>query len=206
MATRSAITASTTSFDDLSARRAGRASGAAIAGSAGRPPRRASITQLTRGDRSISRSSGSTSPRGLAGGELPPLRGRPSDLRRLPDRERLPAADAIEPPQGDQPGRTRWARMAKIGQVAAGGLADYHGPPRVKVETAIRQTQGAIGFYSDDLFTSGRDAERGGETGIRRGPPSRCSKVTPRLLKEKVLPRPNGEWRIGAEKFGTSSS
>ena len=26
-------------------------------------------------------------------------------------------------------------------------------PPRVKVETAIRQTEGAIGFYTRELFT-----------------------------------------------------
>ena len=44
------------------------------------------------------------------------------------------------------------ARMAKIPQVLDIARSRIKNPPRVKVETAIRQTEGAIGFYADELF------------------------------------------------------
>ena len=40
-------------------------------------------------------------------------------------------------------------------------------PPRVKTETAIRQTKGAIGFYTDDLFTLAGEPKGEGELGER---------------------------------------
>ncbi|MGO9109681.1 MAG: DUF885 family protein, partial [Thermoguttaceae bacterium] len=44
------------------------------------------------------------------------------------------------------------ARMDKIPEVIALARQTIASPPRVKVETAIMQTEGAIGFYSSGLF------------------------------------------------------
>jgi hypothetical protein len=68
------------------------------------------------------------------------------------------------------------ARMARIPEVVKVSRATIGNPPRVKVETAILQTKGAIGFYQDELFTlAGEPKGQGelGETGRgdRRGPP-----------------------------------
>ena len=42
--------------------------------------------------------------------------------------------------------------MAQIPHVVEVARSTIKNPPRVKVETAIRQTEGAIGFYDGDLF------------------------------------------------------
>ena len=44
------------------------------------------------------------------------------------------------------------SRMAQIPGVVDVARSTIKNPPRVKVETAIRQTEGAIGFYQSDLF------------------------------------------------------
>ena len=44
------------------------------------------------------------------------------------------------------------ARMEKISKVIAIARQTIANPPRVKVETAIMQTEGAIGFYSGELL------------------------------------------------------
>lgn len=75
-------------------------------------------------------------------------------------------------------------------------------PPRVKVETAIRQTEGAIGFYEEDVYTLA-GAEKGkGELAARAAPILGALKAHLAFLKDEVLPRSKTDnWRIGPEKF-----
>ena len=63
--------------------------------------------------------------------------------------------------------------MAEIPAVVPVARATIGHPPRVKVETAIRQTQGAIGFYTEDLFTLAGEPPGQGELGRRPGRSSR---------------------------------
>jgi uncharacterized protein (DUF885 family) len=93
------------------------------------------------------------------------------------------------------------ARMARIPEVIQVARKTIAQPPRVKVETAIRQTEGAIGFYRDDLFKLAGvppGAERLGE---------QAREVVAALqeylsfLKTEVLPRSTDSWRIGPELF-----
>jgi len=44
------------------------------------------------------------------------------------------------------------ARMAQIPKVLAAARESLHSPPKVIVETAIRQNRGAIGFYETGIF------------------------------------------------------
>jgi hypothetical protein len=94
------------------------------------------------------------------------------------------------------------SRMTHIPQVVEVARATIKNPPRVKVETAIKQTEGAIGFYRTDLLE------------LAGGEPDRIAlgeKATPIVsallhhldfLKNEVLPRSSADWRIGAERFG----
>ncbi len=70
-------------------------------------------------------------------------------------------------------GREPQERPGPDGRDPPGGRGrpddDQPNPPRVKVETAIRQTKGAIGFYTDDLFTLAGEPKGEGELGERAG-------------------------------------
>lgn len=93
------------------------------------------------------------------------------------------------------------ARMAQIPKVVAAARESLGKPPRVIVETAIRQNKGAISFYESGIF------EAAGETPQLSDLAPAAKKLVPvlkdyqKFLEDEVLPRANGEWRIGKEKF-----
>ncbi len=93
------------------------------------------------------------------------------------------------------------ARMEQVPAVLAIAKATIKNPARVKVETAIRQTQGAIHFYSEDLFTLTGEPKGAGELGAKAKVNIAALTDYERFLKEEVLPKSNENWRIGKEKF-----
>jgi uncharacterized protein (DUF885 family) len=93
------------------------------------------------------------------------------------------------------------ARMSQIPKIVAAARQNLKNPPRVHTETAIKQNRGAIGFYEHEIF------EFAGETPQLPALRSAAAQVVECLteyqqfLQKDLLPRANGEWRIGAEKF-----
>jgi uncharacterized protein (DUF885 family) len=93
------------------------------------------------------------------------------------------------------------ARMAFVPRIVAAAKESLKNPPRVYVETAIRQNRGAISFYESSVF------ELAGETPALselKPPAKRIVEVLKdyqKFLEEDLLPRAKGEWRIGKEKF-----
>jgi uncharacterized protein (DUF885 family) len=93
------------------------------------------------------------------------------------------------------------ARMREVPTVVAAAKASLRNPPRVYVETAVRQNQGAIGFYAKDVL------ELAGATPQLPALKAAAAALVPVLkdyqkyLEGDLLPRANGEWRIGREKF-----
>ena len=93
------------------------------------------------------------------------------------------------------------ARMAYIPNVVAAAKKSLRNPPRVIVETAIRQNRGAINFYESGIY------EAAGETPQLSELKPAAARVIPVLkeyqqfLEKELLPRAMGEWRIGKEKF-----
>jgi uncharacterized protein (DUF885 family) len=93
------------------------------------------------------------------------------------------------------------ARMAQIPKVVAAARESIGKPPKVFVETAIRQNKGAISFYESGIF------EAAGETPQLSELSPAAKKLVPvlkdyqKFLEDEVLPRATGEWRIGKEKF-----
>jgi uncharacterized protein (DUF885 family) len=93
------------------------------------------------------------------------------------------------------------ARMRQIPHVLATARRNLTRPPRVVAETAIRQNRGAIAFYERDLFPL---AGEGPESGPLRAAAAEvvvALRQYQEFLEHDLLPRADGQWRLGADKF-----
>jgi uncharacterized protein (DUF885 family) len=93
------------------------------------------------------------------------------------------------------------ARMAFIPRVVAAARANLHNPPRVFVETAIKQNRGAIGFYEQGVFELAGERPELSELSRPARVAADCLKDYQKFLEKELLPAAKGEWRIGPEKF-----
>jgi uncharacterized protein (DUF885 family) len=93
------------------------------------------------------------------------------------------------------------ARIGQLPRIIAAARAGLKNPPKVHVETAIRQNKGAISFYESGIY------EVAGENPALSDLKPAASRLLPALkeyqtfLEKTLLPRATGEWRIGKEKF-----
>lgn len=93
------------------------------------------------------------------------------------------------------------ARMALIPKVVAAAKQNLKNPPRVHTETAIRQNRGAIGFYEKDIFDFAGKTRQLAALKAAAAPVAAALKDYQKFLENDLLPRANGEWRLGNEKF-----
>ena len=93
------------------------------------------------------------------------------------------------------------ARMEHVPGVVKVAKRTIARAQKVKVETAIRQTQGAIGFYTGDLFTISGEPKETSPLAKRAGPIVAALKDYLEFLKTEVLPNAGDDWRIGPELF-----
>jgi uncharacterized protein (DUF885 family) len=93
------------------------------------------------------------------------------------------------------------ARMARIPKVVDAARATLGNPPRVKVETAIRQTKGAIDFYSKEVYLLAGQPVGEGELAKRAQPIIEALRSYLEFLEKTILPRSTDDWRIGEAKF-----
>src|SRR5262245_1624899 len=97
--------------------------------------------------------------------------------------------------------RAAAGRIAYVPSVVRAARESLSNPPKVFVETAIKQNRGAIAFYEKGIF------ELTGETpplSVLTEPARAAAtalKEHQKFLEEELLPRAKGEWRIGKEKF-----
>lgn len=93
------------------------------------------------------------------------------------------------------------ARMKHIPSVVAAAKANLQHPPRVVLETAMRQNKGSIGFYESGIF------ETVGQTAQLAELQAEAARVIPVLkeyqewLEKDLMPRATGDWRLGPRKF-----
>ncbi len=92
-------------------------------------------------------------------------------------------------------------RMAFIPKVVGAAKESLKDPPRVFVETAIRQNRGAIAFYETGLFELTGETPGISELRTASKPVVAALKDYQTFLEKDLLPRANGEWRIGKERF-----
>jgi uncharacterized protein (DUF885 family) len=93
------------------------------------------------------------------------------------------------------------ARMAQIPRIVAVAERTLKNPPRAHTETAIKQNRGAIGFYEHDLFTFAGETSQSDALHAAAVPVVSALKEYQQFLEKNLLPRANGEWRIGSKKF-----
>lgn len=93
------------------------------------------------------------------------------------------------------------ARMKRIPDVVAAAKTNLQNPPRVVLETAIQQNKGSIGFYESDIFAFV------GESPLLPALKAEAARVVSVLqeyqtwLERDLLPRADGDWRLGRQKF-----
>lgn len=93
------------------------------------------------------------------------------------------------------------ARIAQVPRIVDEAKRSLKNPPRVIVETALRQNRGAIAFYEHGIY------EIAGETPQLSELRPAIAKVLPALqayqtwLEKELLPKASGEWRLGKAKF-----
>lgn len=93
------------------------------------------------------------------------------------------------------------SRMRHIPEVVAAARASLKHPPKVYTETAISQNKGAIAFYEQELLTLAGKTPQLAALREASQPVVKALKEYQEFLEKELLPRSDGEWRIGADKF-----
>jgi uncharacterized protein (DUF885 family) len=93
------------------------------------------------------------------------------------------------------------ARMAQIPKIVTAARQNLKNPPRVHTETAIRQNRGAIDFYEHGIFDFAGKTRQLAALKAASVPVVASLKDYQSFLEKELLPRANGEWRIGTERF-----
>jgi uncharacterized protein (DUF885 family) len=92
-------------------------------------------------------------------------------------------------------------RIAEMPRIIAVAKAALRNPPRVFVETAIRQNRGAIAFYESGIYPLAGESPQLSE--LR--PPAlkvvAALKDYQSFLEKELLPRARGDWRLGKDRF-----
>src|SRR5437867_7432582 len=93
-------------------------------------------------------------------------------------------------------------RMEAIPRVIAKAKANLQQPPRVHTETAIEQTQGAINLVREGLTPLvDRTPQMKNELAPLQEKTAAALEDYKKWLQNDLLPRSDGDFRIGAEKF-----
>ncbi len=95
------------------------------------------------------------------------------------------------------------ARLEALPAVTAAARANLAHPPRIHVETAILQNDGLIGLVRNELepFLEQAPALRD-ELAPARAAAIAELEAHGRWLRDELLPRADGDFRLGAERFG----
>jgi uncharacterized protein (DUF885 family) len=93
------------------------------------------------------------------------------------------------------------SRMRQIPSIVAAAKQNLKHPPRVVLETALKQNKGSISFYEGDIF------QFVGESPQLPALKAEAARVVPVLkdyqqwLEKELMPRATGDWRLGKRKF-----
>ncbi|MBI3411346.1 MAG: DUF885 domain-containing protein [Planctomycetes bacterium] len=93
------------------------------------------------------------------------------------------------------------ARMKLIPHVVEAAKESLTNPPKVYVETAINQNRGAIAYYESGIFEFAGETPALSTLREASKPVIASLRDYQKFLQQDLLPRANGEWRIGKEKF-----
>lgn len=92
-------------------------------------------------------------------------------------------------------------RLGQIPQVVASAKANLKNPPRVHTETAILQNKGVIALIKGDLQMFVDEAEMAAELKPAQDKAVAALEDYGKWLEEELLPRSNGEFRLGDARY-----
>jgi uncharacterized protein (DUF885 family) len=93
------------------------------------------------------------------------------------------------------------ARIKQLPRIVAEAKRTLANPPASVLATAIGQNRGAIGFYTEDLFTLVGPTDQQAELEAAAEEAVAVLKDYQQFLEEELQPRATGEWRLGKERF-----
>jgi uncharacterized protein (DUF885 family) len=92
-------------------------------------------------------------------------------------------------------------RIAQIPKVIAAAKAGLKNPPKILTEVAIRRNLGAIAFYEKELYAIAGETPGSEPLAAPSREAAKALREYQTFLEKELLPRSNGEWRLGREKF-----
>ncbi|MBN9694021.1 MAG: DUF885 domain-containing protein [Verrucomicrobia bacterium] len=93
------------------------------------------------------------------------------------------------------------ARMKRIPAIIEVAQQTLKNPPKSIVETAILQNRGAIGLYESGVFEMAGDSPQLPELRKAAAVVAEKLRLYQLFLERDLLPRANGDWRLGRERF-----
>jgi uncharacterized protein (DUF885 family) len=93
------------------------------------------------------------------------------------------------------------SRMAHIPKVVAAARQNLKHPPKVHTETAIKQNRGSIAFFEHEILNVAGETAQLEALKAAATPVVSALNDYQKFLEQELLPRANGEWRLGIEKF-----
>jgi uncharacterized protein (DUF885 family) len=93
------------------------------------------------------------------------------------------------------------ARMRYIPKVIEAAKKSIKHPPKVVTETAIRQNKGAISYFEHGIYEASGETPQVSPLKAAAAPVIVALKDYQTWLEKEALPKADGEWRIGKEKF-----
>jgi uncharacterized protein (DUF885 family) len=96
--------------------------------------------------------------------------------------------------------RSAAARMVFVPRVVAAARANLRNPPRVMLETALRQNRGAIAFYEQGVFQLAGETPALSALREAAKPVLASLRAYQQFLEDK-LSAARGEWRLGKTRF-----
>lgn len=92
-------------------------------------------------------------------------------------------------------------RMDQVPRVVEQAKAAIKNPPKVFAEIGLSQAKGAVAFFEEELFLLTGHPKGEGELGAKAKLCADAARDYVKFLESEVLPRADGEWRIGQERF-----
>jgi uncharacterized protein (DUF885 family) len=93
------------------------------------------------------------------------------------------------------------ARIEQLPKIVAAAREALHNPPRVFVETAIRQNRGAIAFYEAGVYELAGENPQLSELRPSALRAVAALKEYQQFLEKVLLPKAHGDWRLGRDRF-----
>ncbi len=92
-------------------------------------------------------------------------------------------------------------RITNIPKIVAAAKASLKNPPKILTEIALKRNLGAINFYEKEIYEFAKETPGSEPLATPCKEAVKALKDYQQWLEKELLPRSNGEWRLGKEKF-----